>query len=304
MLYAAIDVGSNSLRSLVIRSAPPRMEYMASSSNITRITQGLREGRGVLEEEALLRTSLSLEEICRNLRKSGVSWENVAFFATESLRSALNAGEVTERFEKITGVPLQILSGEEEAWYTSFGASLAFPGAREVFDLGGGSLEICDASERISLPLGAVRMQNLFAENLEELRRYLRANFQALSLEAHRIIGVGGTSSTLAMMSRSLPVDSYSPDKIHGFSVNREMLRKFIEKLHFLPPEERRRIPGLPEKRADIIVSGLVVIEELLLSLGLTSYVHSECDLLWGVLRKKAESRGVFLDTAVFPASP
>jgi len=299
-LYAAIDVGSNSLRSLVVRSSPPFMEYIFSSSEITRITQGLREGRGVLEEEAIARTCASLEKLCARFHEKKIPRENTVFFATESLRTALNAEEVVKRLEGKAFLPLRILSGEEEAWYTLYGSSLAFPDAEGVFDLGGGSLEISSPSKRESLPLGAVRMFNLFGENLQELRAYLRKNLKNLSVKPGTLLGVGGTSSALAMMCRSLDVQSYSPEKVHGLCLETQALEETIERLGPLSLEERKKIPGLPEKRADIIVSGLVVIQELLRFFRISSYIHSECDLLWGTLREKALQEGVILDKASF----
>jgi len=303
-LYAAMDVGSNSLRSLVVRSTFPVMEYVCSSSDITRITQGLREGKGILGEEGISRTCASLAEVHKNLEALNVPPENRVFFATESLRSALNAEEVIQRLEKAGGVPLRILSGDEEARYTSFGAALAFPDAGGVFDLGGGSLEVAFSSERFSLPLGAVRMHNLFGSDFRKLREYLQTNLAFPGALPHGLIGVGGTSSTLAMMCRGIEVSSYGPEKVHGFPVHREHLVSFIQRLGPLSPEERGKTPGLPQKRADIIVAGLVVIHELLQFLQISSYVHSECDLLWGILREALRKRGALPERAYFPNSP
>ena len=307
-LHAAVDVGSNSLRSLVVRTAPPLMEYISSSVDITRITQGLREGKRLLGEEGICRTCASLGDVGATLKNLGVPQENRIFFATESLRSALNAEEVIRRLERAGDMPLRILSGEEEARYTSFGAALAFPHAEGVFDLGGGSLELSFSSpERMSLPLGAVRMHNLFGNSFGELREYLqgsfREHFSSFPQNLQGLIGVGGTSSTLAMMCKGIEVASYGPEKVHGFSLSRGRVRSFIEKLGPLSPEERAKTPGLPQKRGDIIVAGLVVMDELLEVLGISSYVHSECDLLWGILREALLERGVPAEKASFTVS-
>ncbi len=303
-LYAAVDVGSNSLRSLVVRSAPPLMEYVSSSVDITRITQGLREGKGILGEEGICRTCASLGDVGATLENLGIPRENRIFFATESLRSALNAEEVIQRLERAGDMPLRILSGEEEARYTSFGAALAFPHAEGVFDLGGGSLELSFSSERISLPLGAVRMHNLFGNSFGELREYLQGSFRehlrSFPQNLQGLIGVGGTSSALAMMCKGIEIASYGPEKVHGFSLSRGRVQSFIEKLGPLSPQERGKTPGLPPKRGDIIVAGLVVMDELLGALGISSYVHSECDLLWGVLREALLERGILAEKASF----
>ncbi len=303
-LYAAIDVGSNSLRSLVLQSTPPHMVYRCSSVDITRITEGLREGKGILGEEGIRRSCTSLVQIGKTLQDLGVPRGNRVFFATESLRSALNAEEVIQRLEKAGDIPLRILSGEEEARYTSFGAALAFPDADAVFDLGGGSLELSHRSERISLPLGAVRMHNLFGSRFEELReylgKYLHEHLKPFPRKVRGLIGVGGTSSTLAMMCKGIDVARYGPEKVHGFSLSRDMVQVFIERLAPLSPQERATTPGLPAKRGDIIVAGLVVIDELLKVLGISSYIHSECDLLWGVLREALCVRGIPAERASF----
>ena len=291
-----IDVGSNSVRALAAGYTEGRFVYLASGAWISRLAQGVGEGRYAISGEALSRTKAAVAKARMLLDAICVPLEDRSFIATESLRSAHNASFAAAELEGVAGLPLSVLSGHEEA-------SLSFQGAafdlRErvglIFDLGGGSLEVGDGKRFFSLPLGAVRMASLYGEDVKKISSAAAKRLDEVRrlYAGGAVVGVGGTSSTVVMMLKAVPVREYHPGKAHGSLVRKKEIEGLLAKMARLSAEGRRNIIGLEPGRADIIVPGMAVIVSLLDALAIDSYTHSECDLLWGKLVEMARERGL-----------
>lgn len=302
MKLAAIDIGSNSVRYLAVEVRSGEMRYLASGTSVTRLTEGIGEGRFRVKAQALTRTRTAVMKHLESVEALGVSRADCVFFGTESLRSASNADKVREELESATGFPLEVLSGAEEGRFSAAGASLSGMEGDMVFDLGGGSLEIQSPESVVSYPLGAVRIKGLLGEDRQEIDRFVRKYLeQGVRGHPDHLIGVGGTSSSIAMMLAEIPVESYHPSRIHGREIGLEELQGLVGRLRPLDLIARGRMTGLEPRRADIVVSGLLVIETLLLHLRLDRYRHSECDLLWGRLEELARARKILIKSVSFP---
>ena len=293
MRVAVIDLGSNSLRSLVVDVEGAVLRLVDATSTITRLTEGIGGGNFAPRPEALERTLRALEGLRERLDGLSVAAEGRSFFATESLRALSSTDEIIPLLERAASTSLQILSGDDEARMSAEGVRLGGLEAQAIFDLGGGSLEIV-TDEALSLPLGAVRLTGLFGEDRRQMALHVLASLKESGLgPLSSLAGVGGTSSALAMMVRSCPRELYRPDRLHGAALSRLQVRLMARDISALAPEARRNVVGLDPKRADIIVAGLTVIETLLGYFGLKSYRHSECDLLWGMASRLARSLGL-----------
>lgn len=303
--FAAVDVGSNSVRSLVVDVRHERMVRVDSSTHITRLAEGLRGEKAVVSPEVLERTLREVRTLKKRLDAMDVSRSRRFFFATEGLRAATNAGEIRERLEDSFDVPLRILSGAEEGRYSFLGAKTAFPDASLVFDLGGGSLEIADSRKVLSLPLGVVRLTNQFGENHSRMKAHVWSALDILdSISGFSRIscpaGIGGTSSTLCMILRKIPVAAYAPKMLHGHCVpfgDVVALRKHYANMS---QEERRAMIGMDPGRAPVFAAGLLVLETLLERWRQPAYVHSEGDLLWGILVEVSRAAGYAARVVVF----
>lgn len=293
MKFAAIDVGSNSVRCLAVSSRGGVLEYIGSGVWITRLTEGIGSGSYEVRPEAIGRTSVAVREARSLLDRMGTGPENMVFFATDSLRSAVNRREAAAELECASGLHLRILKSAEEAVISRSGALLGIKDADRVFDLGGGSLEISGEEGSVSLPAGAVRMRTRFGEDPAAIRREV---FSLLSKgfpdHGRCLAGVGGTSSAVAMMLKGIPVSGYHPAMIHGHKVTAADLEALCGEISGMPMEDRRLVRGLEPERADIIVPGIIVIMTLLEVMHLKEYTHSETDLLWGVCAETAATQG------------
>jgi exopolyphosphatase/guanosine-5'-triphosphate,3'-diphosphate pyrophosphatase len=266
---------------------------------ITRLGEGLHAG-GLLSPEAASRTAAVVERYVDRASSLGAASPIVA--GTYALRAARNPDVLLQRLR----VPVRILSGEEEAVLGFRGAVEGLhgtdPTARViVLDVGGGSVELTwgagdrGIEESRSLAAGCVVMTQRFiahdpptsdeiaaldatlAAALDPVLAPLRRNLAP----AARLIGVGGTVTTLAAMAQRLV--PYDPDRVHGFGVTAEHVDRLLAEMRAVPLALRRRLPGLQPERADVIIAGALVVRRVLASLGRAVITASETDLLWAL---------------------
>ena len=227
MQAAVIGIGSNSVRALVARNNEGIFERLYRDREGTRLFAGL-DHNGMLKEESILKTAEAVRRMAETAREKGTA--DLGVFATSAARDAANGQVFLDAIERAAGIAPVILSGEEEAQLSFFGASRAvkdecFCG---VTDIGGGSTEIVTGQgDRIekafSCQMGAVR---LFRElpitcredmvPVEETARQILERKLAEQGEFRRPetwIGTGGTFTTLAAMVLEQPwPDPYAWD--------------------------------------------------------------------------------------------
>jgi exopolyphosphatase/guanosine-5'-triphosphate,3'-diphosphate pyrophosphatase len=176
-----------------------------------------------------------------------------------------------------------------------------------VFDIGGGSLEITTAlgnhiEECYSLDLGAVVMTEQFlthdpvrAADLQLLQRHVRANLKKLvdrsKVQLHTLIGSGGTVTAIGSMAMNALGKSYA--SIHGYEVLRSEVVHLLAMLTRKSLPERRLVPGLNADRADIIVAGIAVVEELMRFFGANQLLVNERGIREGLIIRAMEKHGL-----------
>ena len=266
---AAIDVGSNTILLTVAAYDPEAgIVVVEEGEDQPRLGAGL-SATGQLSEPAMLRalqTLTAMRDVCT---RYGV--RRLAAVATAAVREAENGAEFVERAGALD-IPLRIISPETEAALSYRSAAHHFPGGERqlVADIGGGSLELIGATGgRVgltrSLPLGAVRLTELglpLHELRDHIRRGLEGPIQLTKWAGSRVIGSGGTFATLASMALA-GRGAEATRSVHGTVVTSQEVEHLLETLATLSPEKRRERPGLKPERADIIVAGLAVVEEL-----------------------------------------
>jgi exopolyphosphatase/guanosine-5'-triphosphate,3'-diphosphate pyrophosphatase len=101
------------------------------------------------------------------------------------------------------------------------------------------------------------------------------------------LIGAGGTITTAAAILQGLT--RYEPQRIHGSRLSREAVIALIESLARLPLAERERVPGLEEKRADIIVAGLIILQAIMEFYGAQELTVSDEGILHGAVMESIQ---------------
>ncbi len=294
--YAVVSIGTNSTRALLADVAPevPRIELARAIG--TRIGEGL-DARGELGEEPMARTCAAIEQLLRALHGRYV---RLFAIATSALRRARNGEAFAARVAALTGVPLRVLSGEEEAQASYRGAITALgalDGTRvAVLDAGGGSSELAagtgaHAERVVSCEIGAVRLTEAVPAldgthgpvdeaTLAQARALARAALAPMGALAPvtRLALVGGSATTTAAVVRGRRTP------LEAFPLDRGALNAVLAQLCARDLEGRRAIPGIKAQRADILPAGIVVLDEALALLELNAAVATTSDLLLGTL--------------------
>jgi exopolyphosphatase/guanosine-5'-triphosphate,3'-diphosphate pyrophosphatase len=218
--------------------------------------------------------------------------------ATSALRDSPNRDELADLLGESVGEPIRFIDGREEARLTFAGvtASVALgEGPTLQLDLGGGSLEIALADETglrwgVSVPVGAGRLTGLMVEHdpptraeRKQVRAAVEGSLDAIADDvAHvdpvRCIASGGTAGALARLiaARRWPVP---PASLNGFVMTVDELRELTRELAGLTLAERLRLPGIDERRAELLPAGGWILTGAAGALGAKDLVHSE----WGL---------------------
>lgn len=306
MRVAAIDIGTNSVLLLVAeRDAHGVLVPVVERATITRLGQGVDQHRR-LAVEAIERTLACLAHYADEIRQLSV--ERLDVVGTSAMRDASGGEGFVARANEILGVPPRVISGEEEARLTFAGAlgGLGIEAGTEVtvFDIGGGSTEIVrgrlESSRPVlsfaeSLNIGSVRLFERFVKqdppSLDELaaaESFVRDALLACSLEnpGEPLVGIAGTVTTLAAVARG--IQPYDGSKVHGLALSADEVKQVARRLAALPLAERKRIPGLEPERADVIVTGAIIVNAVLAWSGASELRVSDRGVRWGLAEELA----------------
>jgi exopolyphosphatase/guanosine-5'-triphosphate,3'-diphosphate pyrophosphatase len=300
---AAIDCGTNSTRLLV---AYPRGATLERRNTITRLGQGVDQAR-VLAPEAIERTLAALRDYRKLIDEHGV--DRIRMTATSAARDAGNRQTFFSQAEQIVGVVPELLSGDEEGRLSFVGATLDLDPAGApwlVVDVGGGSTELVWGpgpggfpTAVSSLDAGCVRLTERFlvsdppdAEEMNEARAFVRSllddalEAKPVLAEPAALVGLAGTVSCLAAVD--LGLDRYDFDRLHHHVLSQSRAEAILSELASLDSRRRRAVRGVEPLRADVIVGGAIVLSEIMRRLDFDVCLHSESDILDGLVASTA----------------
>jgi exopolyphosphatase/guanosine-5'-triphosphate,3'-diphosphate pyrophosphatase len=299
---AVIDIGSNSIKSLVAGcDATGGIAVLGGRTIDARISVGIGQARPRLSDDGMRRGLAAIRELLQDA--APFSPARTVLVATSAVRDAANGTEFAARIKASTGCELRILSGDEEANLIGRGLTvdpqLADLQDFYVFDLGGGSLECLafrgrHVEQALSLPLGCVRLTERCVEHPEgpfsdrDRARVAEACRDAFDGSGFRFslpagsaaVFAGGTVTTVRAIAgeRSrLPILETNP------VISVDALRRLLEETALLPLPARRQIPGLPESRADVFPTALATLLAVAETAGFSSFRHSFHNLRYGL---------------------
>jgi exopolyphosphatase / guanosine-5'-triphosphate,3'-diphosphate pyrophosphatase len=306
--YAAIDIGSNSIRmeaAEVIPGQPARV--LASDREVTRLGEGVFRG-GAIDEDAARATCAVLRRMADLYRSLDVV--GVRAVATSAVRDARNQRSFLERASEAAGTPVELVSGREEARLIHVGVASAWPqpGKRVlVIDIGGGSAEIIAAhndamEEAFSRPLGAVRLTEMFLRHdppqpveLHRMAEYIEEK-AAMAVRRlgnrkwDRAIATSATASTMA--SAVARLGRGKREDFDRVRVTAAQARQLYARLSALDLQGRRKVAGIGPRRAEIVVPGVAVLAYLLRAFRLPAFYYSRAGVRDGIIADLA-ARGV-----------
>jgi exopolyphosphatase/guanosine-5'-triphosphate,3'-diphosphate pyrophosphatase len=283
MRVATIDIGTNSVLLLVAERRAGAIVPVVERATITRLGRGVDRTR-IFDPAAVEATLACLGEYAEEIRRAGAVRVDVV--GTSAMRDAAGGEDFRDRAAALLGAPPRVISGDEEAELTFAGAlsGLEIEGPALVFDLGGGSTElirgavhagVATLARAVSVDVGSVRLtERCLAsdpprpEEIAEVRRTTRALLDAALITigapepAAQLVGVAGTVTTLA--AYALGVAPYDPTRVHGARISAPEIARSARELAALTVAQRRAIATIEPKRADVIVAGAVVTDEIL----------------------------------------
>lgn len=279
MNVASIDIGSNTVLLLIAKIDLPHKTFdtILNRYEIPRLGKGLDENNNISNErvERLIDILKSYIEIIDRHECN-----RILCTATNAMRVAKNAKDISSRVKSELGINIEIISGGREAELSYKGAASILPGVTEkvVLDIGGGSTEIIFGSGsmmkfRKSFPIGAVNLTEKFIKHspplpseIDLLKNDLEKRFIELKdLFEKRIplIAVAGTPTTLAAISKQLT--DYSEKIVEGFQLTENILACFIEEFSKKKPEEILEKYGeIIRGREDVILAGSLILQHAL----------------------------------------
>ena len=296
MTFAAIDVGTNSVRLLIADRTPDGLKEIERDLVITRMGEGVDAARK-LADAALERTVRAIAGYHRRAKEAGA--EIVRIAATSAVRDSNDRDRFVEAVRDATGQEPEILSGEQEAQVSFLGAvtELKESGPFLVLDIGGGSTEFVRGSRTaeawVSLDVGSVRLTERHIKHdppLEEELEAVAADADLAVEEARRrvgegpatLVGLAGTITTIAAVS--LGLEGYERDQIHHAVLQAAEIERITDQLGKMTNEERRTLPVMPPGREDVIVAGALILVRVMDGFGFDDLTVSESDLLDGLV--------------------
>lgn len=264
MILGCIDIGSNTTRLLVADGSKGRLRELVTQRAFTRIGRSLLDG-GVIPDAKIQETAGVVSTQAAVARQCGA--ENVVAVATAAIRLAPNRHALAQAVERAGGMPLAVLSGEEEARLAFVGATRTLAGvpqgAMAVIDVGGGSTELAigDAQGEMdwcgSFSIGSGLLSDSYLRSdppsvaeLESLRTHVAGAFEGLEPPpADSAVAVGGTATSLR--------------RLVGAELSHETLERGVRLLSQTSIDEMARRFELDPERVRLLPAGILILEAL-----------------------------------------
>ncbi len=295
MIQAIIDIGSNTIRLAIYQIADGKMDLVMKKKNLVGLAAYIKEGK--MQEAGIAKASVILKEYKEFLEFFRI--HEVTAFTTAALRNAKNSEAAIRQITEASGVPIRVISGDEEATYDFIGAThdLTSPDGL-LIDIGGASTEIVvykdhHLCQKISLPIGSLalhteKVQSLLpvAEEIAAMRaltvRVLAKAEDFRDIRHTDICGIGGTfkgASALYNRMFDLPADhkSMQPEKL------KEMLEHFTSGQELTEEDIVHLLRAVPD-RLHTIFPGLVIASVLAEHFGSSHIYYADAGVREGFL--------------------
>lgn len=291
MICGIVDLGSNTIRLSIYHWEGQDFRLLLNKKTMAGLA-GYVQG-GVLSDSGILVACRTLSSYRALLDNFQVSKMHV--FATASLRNISNTGEAVETIRDVTGIPVEVLSGDEEATLSFKGAVL--PGGVStglLADIGGGSFELVSYEDMsitsaCSLPVGSLSLYTRFVNGLfptPEERKAMRAyveeqldHARTAGVRRSRLCGVGGTIRALNKLS----VDVFHKPP-ESRSMTAEELRELYKLLKKDGRDTLRQILHAAPDRVHTLVPGLVILNTIIKAYGVEQVTASSSGVREGYL--------------------
>ncbi len=301
---AAVDIGTNSFHLIIIRyDDKGNFEIIDSEKEVIRLGEGSPGDIKEIKDSAMERAVSTLHKF------KGIADSHDApmrAVATSAVRESLNKNIFIEKVKNETGLDIEVISGDEEARLIYLGVLKSVPIYNKnalCIDIGGGSTEFVVGKRgkikySMSLKLGAVRLMHRFFpddEITEEGIQACRGWIEGVLFPVHRhlkehkyslTVGSSGTIMSVGLMLSALKNESdYKSAILNNYVFTFEDLKNIeTEILSKTKVKDRKSIPGLEPKRADIIPAGIILLSTIMNRLEINEITISGYALREGII--------------------
>jgi exopolyphosphatase / guanosine-5'-triphosphate,3'-diphosphate pyrophosphatase len=279
---AAIDIGTNSFHLVVVELTDNgKFEIVDSEKELIRLSEGSSGDIKIIKEDSIQRAISALKKLAgiANLHKA-----EIKAVATSAVRESANKIDFLNRVHEATGIRIEVISGVEEGRLIYLGVLQAVPVYNKrvlCVDIGGGSTEfVVGYKGKIlyadSLKLGAVRLTKRFfpdfkvsSSAVNECKKWAEGVLYPIAkiisnFKIDFVVGSSGTIMASGLMIKAMEEGSISSTILNNYKFSEESLEKVKENvLRQKSVDDRKKIKGLDEKRADIIPAGIVLLSTI-----------------------------------------
>lgn len=306
MLYAMIDVGSNTVRMAIYEIDGDRVEMQMKRKHTVGLASYVKDH--MLQRAGIDKVVEVIQEYRNFLDDLGI--HSVTAFTTAAIRNAINGQDAVREISHRTRTNLTIMSGDDEATFDFIGATHdLIEDTGLLIDIGGGSTEIVYFAHReikvkVSLPIGSLNFRTRYSgnhilPNAEEISEmYAEAEttiaavqeFQAVSHA--QICGIGGTfkgamalyNAMYGMTRRNMRME---------VTRMREILRRFLRDHELIVPDKILLMRTVPE-RMHTFMPGLVIADVLAKRFGSQTIIYSDSGVREGYIYSKIANNDDF----------
>jgi len=286
---AIIDIGSNSIRLVIYEGIARSPTVLFNEKMLAGLGRGL-VSTGKLDPEAVTRAIEEFRRFRALSEQAGAA--DLHVIATAAAREAVNGPDFIHRAEEILGVPVRVLSGKEEAYYSALGIISGFHPADGIAgDLGGGSLELVDINgevigDGITLPLGGLRLQDMSKNQPATAQRYAKEQLSKARLlkggRGRTFYAVGGTWRNLARLH--MLNTGYTLNVMHHYELGVEAALPFLRQVAKGDIDKIKGIEGISKNRRILLPYGAGVLLEIIAAMAPSRIVVSALGVREGFL--------------------
>lgn len=294
---AIIDIGSNSIKFFVGELAEDKtIRTVLDTNDIARLGEGL-DATGLISNEAMERNVAAVAAFAAKAKELGA--DQIVSVGTMALRKAGNSDIFVKKVKEACGVDVNIIPGEEEARLSYLAILSGLPLDKDadlvVFDTGGGSTEFIfgkgtEMLKRFSVNLGAVRITENYLKSDPVTPDEVKAAVAQIDKEfaeagvdgkPKQLVGMGGTVTSMGAVKHKMV--KYDPAVIQGSKLLKKDIEEQIAEYSKRTIEQRKELPGLQPKRADVILAGACILKVITDRLGADGLTISDRGLRHGL---------------------
>ena len=303
---ASIDIGSNTCRLLIGTVENGHINTIFETQKIIRISEKIVNS-SVICDAAIERVVNLLNCYSRYFKKYGVTDYFVT--ATSAMREAENSDEIVKKVKEQSGLNINVISEQKEAELAVLGVmsglsdELKQKETKIIVDIGGGSTEYTLVTREngsdvitntISLSLGVVKLKDLYVQNdpptdaeMNAVRKHVQKGleqiqFPPINPENTVFAGTAGTITTLAAVK--LNMKWYDGERINNTEMDSNEITDILNRFLGMTNPERAALPQLEKGREDLIIPGIILLQESMSHFGINKLVVVDYGLREGSL--------------------